>query len=236
MSDTAKATSAAPTFLSLPLELRNRIYKELLSTKVTKTQKLGLDNCRSSTRYNWNLHVRILSTNHQIHDETRDVLGRENGFVVIHCAAKELEQKKADMGAEDTTIMKYKFKLWPGKRCEIVDVPNERMRIWLGKGSPASTKAKVKPWFHVVLEDELRDVLAGLSTFQGRSGPYRTSGLSAVITLSPPKINETRKQTKTREAKLLDPVLKLRFLDSVKIEVATPGKTQHVSEQLCRQK
>lgn len=236
MSHTVEATGSEPTFLRLPLEVRNRIYKELLSTKVTKTQKLGLDNCRSPTRYDWNLHLQILSTNHQIHDETRDMFGRENNFVVIHCAAKELEQKKTDMGAEDTTIMKYRVRLWPGKRCEAVDVPNERMRIWLGKGSPTSSKTKVKPWLHVVLEEELRDVLAGLSIFQGRSGPYRMSGLSAVITLTPPTITETQKQTKTREARLLNPVLKLRFLDSAKIEGATPGKTQHVSEQLCRQK
>ncbi|KAI4192173.1 MAG: hypothetical protein LQ346_004444 [Caloplaca aetnensis] len=223
-------------FLGVPLELRNRIYKELLVTSLTKTPKPFLGNCRSATRYDWNLHPSILATNRQIHDEARSVLGIYNEFVVVETAAKELEQKKSDMRQEDTGIMQYRVKLWPGKKCKIGDVPNERMRIWLGKEISKANDTENKSWIYVVLVEELRDLLVGLSIYQGKYGPYRILGLVAKITVPKPVVEETQKQKKARERRLLDPVMKLRLLSSVEVQGVTPGRSQAVSDQLRRSK
>lgn len=61
--------SAPLSFLGLPLIARDIIFKELLSINSTKTEKPYPDTCRSSVRYNWNLHPAILATNRQIHEE-----------------------------------------------------------------------------------------------------------------------------------------------------------------------
>lgn len=233
MSSTTTPNSESP-FLRLPLEIRNRVYKELLVTSLTKTPKPFLENCRSATRYDWNLHPALLATNHQIHDEARSILGTYNEFVVVESAAKELEQRKSDMGQEDTQIMQYRVKLWPGKKCKMGDVPNERMRIWLGKEDSQANGTENKSWIYVVLVEELRDLLVGLSIYRGRYGPYRVLGLVAKITVPKPVVEEMQKQRKARERRLLDPVMKLRFLSSVEVEGVTPGRSQAVSDQLRR--
>ncbi|KAL8762175.1 MAG: hypothetical protein Q9184_001772 [Pyrenodesmia sp. 2 TL-2023] len=218
----------------MPLEIRNRIYKELLVTSLTKTPKPFLDNCRSATRYDWNLHPAILATNHQIHDEARSVLGTYNEFVVVERAAKELEQKKSDMQEEYSKVMQYRVKLWPGRKCQLGDIPNERMRIWVGNEDSSANGTENKSWIHVVLVEELRDLLVELSIYQGRHGPYRILGLVAKITVPKPTVEETHEERNARENKLMNPVMKLRFLSSVKVEGVTPGRSQAVSDQLCR--
>ncbi|KAL8920096.1 MAG: hypothetical protein Q9208_006449 [Pyrenodesmia sp. 3 TL-2023] len=233
MSSTTTPNSESP-FFRIPLEIRNRVYKELLVTSLTKTPKPFLDNCRSTTRYDWNLHPAILATNHQIHDEARSVLGVYNEFVVVERAAKELEQKKSDMREEYKEVMQYRVKLWPGKRCRTSNVPNERMRIWLGKEDSPANGIENKSWIHVVLVEELRDLLIELSIYHGRYGPYRILGLVAKIKVPKPTAEESQKEEDARENKLLNPVMKLRFLSSVEVEGVTPGRSQTVSDELHR--
>lgn len=228
------------SFLSLPLIARDIIYKQLLSVNFTKTEKPYPDTCRSSVRYNWNLHPAILATNREIHEEAKHILGFANSFVVIECAAPELEQKRGEFGKEDKRIMLFKVTLWP-KRCDTVAVPNERMRVWLGHDDPGGKKKKrktsaPKPWFCVVLVEELRDLMAGLAIFQNQNGTYRTLGLSAKIIMSQIQAEETESERTTREAKFLDPLLNLRFLKSMKIEGASDDNTRYISEQVCHQK
>ncbi|KAL8954271.1 MAG: hypothetical protein Q9183_007227, partial [Haloplaca sp. 2 TL-2023] len=123
-----------PPFLKVPIEIRNLIYKELLSINIRKTQKPFPATCRSAVRYDWNLDTAILFVNRQIHEEARHILGSDNNFIVIECAAKELEQSRKDVGKEYPEVMQYNVKLWPQRRQEVVNVPNERMRIHFGKG------------------------------------------------------------------------------------------------------
>ncbi|KAL8736543.1 MAG: hypothetical protein Q9181_002392 [Wetmoreana brouardii] len=199
------------SFMRLPLEVRNLIYRHLLAISVTKTEKPYRDHCRSSVRYNWNIYPAILAINRQIHKEARDVFGSQNDFVVIECAARELEQKKSDMGKEDTRIMKYNVKLWPGR-----------------------DRKAPQPWFCVVVREELRDVLVGISILTNSNGSYRTSGLSAVVTLTQATEDETENQRNAREATLLDPLLSLRFFKSLKVEGALEMNSKYVSKQVCR--
>lgn len=161
-------------------------------------------------------------------------MGTYNEFAVVEFAVEELKQYSSDMGEEDTSIMKYRAKLWPGPKCWVGSIPNERMRIWFGKEDAATDRTRQESWFYVMLVEELRDVLAGLSIYQGKHGPYRILGLSAVITLGPPVGEETKEQTKAREDKLLNPILKLCFLGSAKVEGATPGRGEYLSEQVRR--
>ncbi|KAI4247812.1 MAG: hypothetical protein LQ352_006092 [Teloschistes flavicans] len=126
------------------------------------------------------------------------------------------------------------------------------MRLWLGHEDPEGKKTKgkktkgkkakgktltaSKSWFCVVAVEELRDVLAGLSVFQDKNGTYRTNGLSAKVTMSQTQLEGTESERTTREAKLLDPLLNLRFLKSVKIEGASADNTRSIPEQICHQK
>ncbi len=64
-----------PSLLTLPLELRNEIYRHLLSTHLTRVD-LGLGLAR------YNLQLAILATNRQTHDEGTAIL-RENKFISI---------------------------------------------------------------------------------------------------------------------------------------------------------
>lgn len=73
LSPALPAPSAS--FLGLPLELRNEIYRDLLSTHRTRLD-LGLGLARYS------LHTAILGSNRQIHDEAIKIL-QENRFIHI---------------------------------------------------------------------------------------------------------------------------------------------------------
>ncbi|KAI4086979.1 MAG: hypothetical protein L6R37_008367 [Teloschistes peruensis] len=54
--------------------------------------------------------------------------------------------------------------------------------------------------------------------------------------MTPTKVEETESKRTTREAKLLDPLLNLRFMKSMKIEGASDDNTRYISEQVCHQK
>ncbi|KAL8866519.1 MAG: hypothetical protein Q9174_006255, partial [Haloplaca sp. 1 TL-2023] len=222
-----------PPFLKVPIEIRNLIYKELLSINIRKTQKPFPDTCRSVVRHNWNLETAILSVNRQIHDEAKHVLGTENNFIVIECAAKELEQSRKNMGKEDPGIMQYNVRIWPQTRREALNVPNERMRIRFSKGG-RGVKQKDNTWYCVITEEELRDVMIGLSFFQNKNNEYRTSGLSSIITLGQHVSNESESSRKARESKMLEPLLNLRHLKSIKVENGLESSSKHLSDHACR--
>lgn len=90
MFTTSQTPSNCP-FLLLPLELRDRVYTQLVSIKHTRTLKDAEAALRSTTFCNWNVHPTIFRVNCQISQEAKAVMTRDNGFVVME-RAKELEQ------------------------------------------------------------------------------------------------------------------------------------------------
>ena len=224
-SSTAQTSSNCP-FLRLPLELRDRIYAQLVSIKHTQTPKHAEACLRSTTFYNWNLDPTILRVNRQISQEVKAVMARENDFVVIE-HGKVLEQGPKDAKKEDPTLLVYNVALWSGKATKKPIVPGERVRIKLGRGEDLKKDMDA----HVVRAEELRDVCVGLSTLQGRNGRYRTSGLSCLIKVSPPPHAETAAARDARERALLEPLQKLRHFKNVSIEGTLPA----INYQLTRQ-
>ncbi|MCJ1454687.1 hypothetical protein MMC28_005040 [Mycoblastus sanguinarius] len=97
-----------PTKLSifgLPVELRNEIYRNLLSTRRTKVN-LGLG------RACYSLQVAILRVNHQIYDESNKIF-QENRFICISTPwsafkADVLTQGKFPLIAEDEKALFFK--------------------------------------------------------------------------------------------------------------------------------
>ena len=223
-------TSQTPhncSFLLLPLELRDRIYAQLVSIKHTQTPK-DVEAClRCTTFYNWNLNPTILRVNRQINKETQAVMARDNNFVVIE-RAKDLEQRPGDAKKEDPTIMVYSVALWPGKPTKKPVVPGERVRIKLERAGASEEDMDA----HVILADELRDVCVGLSTFQRPEGKYLTSGLSASINVHKPTYTETAAARDVRERALLEPLQKLRHLAHVSIRGTLPAIEYQISRQL----
>lgn len=231
------------SLLQLPPEIRVQIYKCLLCTSITQTQKSCVESCRSGCRYLWNLQPAILAVSHQIHEEARNVLGRENDFIVVECATRKLEQAKRDLveeihgaGSRMTPTTKEVLNVWPGRKFKHIQVPHERMRIRL----VAFGKRKEPiSWCRVVLQEELLDLCAGLSTFLEKfhchwttEPRYRVAGLSIRIALRPPRAPEIERDQDIREARLLYPVMKLRLLKDVEVVGAAANMTQFVSEQL----
>lgn len=204
--------------LRLPLELRNRVYQNLVSIKHTETPKDFESGCRSSTRYNWNVDPVIHRVNRQIYSEAREVMQRENKFVVIE-RAKELEQGAEDMGEENPAIMKYNVKLWPGKGTKQVDVPGERMRVRFARRGAKAEDLDI----YVLLVEELRDFCVALSIFQSPDGStYRTSGLNAHIQLLDPPFEEPPQVQDDVRGSLLTPLTKLRHFEDVTVAGMAP--------------
>lgn len=230
MSTSSTTSPNCPFLHLLPLELRDRIYAQLVSIKHTRTPKDAEACLRSTTFYKWNLDPTIFRVNHRISQEAKAVMARENNFVVIE-RSKVLEQGPEDVKKEDPTIMVYDVGLWPGKATKKPIVPGERMRIKFGRGK--SSKAGMDA--HVLLAEELRDVCVGLSTFQGRDGKYRTSCLSCLIRVHPPEYTETHPARDVRERALLEPLQKLRHFQTVSIEGTLPVINDQISRQLTRQ-
>ncbi|KAF6219689.1 hypothetical protein HO133_004158 [Letharia lupina] len=228
MSSTSQTPSNCP-FLLLPLELRDRIYTQLLSIKHTRTPKDDESCLRSTTFYNWNLHPTIFRVNRQISQEAMAVMARENEFVVIE-RAKELEQGPEDVNKEDTTIMVYSVALWPGKATKKPVVPGERMRMKLERAEDSEMDMDV----HVILAEELHDVCVGLSTFQDPKGKYRTSGLSCSIQVHPPPYAETPTAIDIRERALVEALTKFRHFKDVSIQGTRPAIDHQISRQLTR--
>ncbi|KAK0516754.1 hypothetical protein JMJ35_001357 [Cladonia borealis] len=217
-------------FFHLPRELRDKVYKNVISVKHTRTPKDPEDGCRSATsRYDWNIDPTLLRVNKQIHDEASEVMGLSNDFVVIERAAEQLEQTKDDCKEEDAAIMVYNVKLWPGKASGTVNVPGERMRICLAKhGQPAKGPS------YVILVEELRDFCVGLSTFTDSTGQYRLKGIEARVTIRQPLTPETPRARAERERSLLLPLAKLRFLQKVVIHGVKPTVESLYATQMTR--
>ncbi|MCJ1458720.1 Acidic leucine-rich nuclear phosphoprotein 32 member B [Mycoblastus sanguinarius] len=214
--------------LRLPRELRDRIYQNLLSTEYAKTPKDAQAGCRSgASRYNWNLDPTILRANRQIHQEAKEILGRDNDFVVIERAAKELEQTERDRREEDVGIMVFNVTIWPGKPSKEVFVPGERMRVWLGKPDQS-----IGGDFFVVLVEELRDFCVSLSIFGDLEGGYRTAGIRACITFKDSVVEGTLGAKEDREKSLLQPLTKLRFLEQVTIRGFSSEQQSQYEEQM----
>ena len=208
-------------FLELPLELRQRIYRILVSPKYAKTPKEVDEGLHSSTRYNWNLDPVIFRVNRQIYEEAKDVMAVENSFVVIEWP-QDLLPKADDMIEDDAGIMIYNVTLWPGKRTKNVNVPGEKMRVRFAKREKGSA-ARLDSL--VLLSDELRDFCAALCTFRNKDGTYRTAGLCAYVYL--PQL-QNLEISEADEDLLLGPLRKFRYLESAAIE----GKSSKENKRL----
>ena len=217
-------------FLRLPRELRDRIYRSLVSVKYTKTPKDVKAGFRSAaSRYDWNLDPVILRVNKQIHEEAQEVMARDNDFVVVQPTVDKVEQTEDDLREEDESIIVYSVELWPGKGTMMANVPGERMRIWLGKhGQPVGGS------LYVMLVEELRDFCVALSMLMGTYGRYRINGLDAYITLRPAAEGETPRAKKERQDALLQPLSKLRKLGSVQILGVESEVESQYKEQMTR--
>jgi hypothetical protein len=217
-------------FLRLPRELRDRIYRNLVSVKYTKTPKDVKAGLRSAaSRYDWNLDPVILQINKQIHEEAKEVMARDNDFVVVQPTVDELEQAEDDLKEEDEAIMIYNVKLWPGKRTMMANIPGERMRIWLGKYGQTVVGS-----LYVILVEELRDFCIALSISMRPYGRYRIHGLDAYITLRPAAEGDTPRVKKERQDVLLQPLSKLRKLGSIQIlGVESEVESQYREQVTC---
>ena len=217
-------------FLRLPRELRDKVYKYLVSVKHTRTPKDPEDGVRSATsRYDWNINPTILRVSKQLNAEAKEIMGLDNDFVVVERAAKRLEQTKDDFMGEDAARMLYNVTLWPGKASETVDVPGERMRVcFAAHGKSATGRA------YVMLVDELRDFCVGLSTFTDPAGQYRISGIEARITVHQPLTPETSQARAERQRSLLLPLAKLRFIKNVVIQGVEPPVEALYAKQMTR--
>ena len=225
----AQSSSYFP-FLRLPLELRERIYAQLVSIKHTQTPKDAEACLRSTTFYNWNLNTTIFRVNSQTYQEAKAVMARENDFVVIE-RGKVLEQGPKDVRKEDPTLAVYNVAVWSGKASKKPIVPGERVRIKMGRGVDLKKDMDA----HVVRAEELRDVCVGLSTLQGRYGRYRTSGLSCLVKVRSPPHTETVAARDVRERALLEPLQKLRHFRNVSIEGTLPAINYQITRQLTHQ-
>ena len=217
-------------FLHLPRELRDKIYKNLISVKHTRTPKDFGDDCPSTnpTYYDWNIDPTILRVNKQTNVEAKEIMGLDNDFVVIERAAKKLERTNDDIPEENAIDMLYN-ELWPGKACEKVDVPGERMRICFAERGQSATGPA-----YVMLVKELRDFCVDLSIFPDVAGQYRVCGLKVHITIRQPLTSETPQARAERERSLLLPLAKLRSLKNVEIQGVEPAVETLYAAQMTR--
>ena len=211
-------------FFYLPRELRDKVYKNLVSVKHTRTPQVPEYGCRSATsRYDWNINPTILRVNKQINAEASEVMRLDNDFVVIERAAERLKQTK------DDADMVYDKILWPGKASETVSVPGERMRVCFAEhGQSARGPA------HVILVEELREICVRLSIFTDSAGQYRLKGMEARITIQHPLTPENPRARAERERSLLLPLAKLRFLERVVIQGVSPTVESLYATQMTR--
>ena len=218
-------------FLRLPRELRDKVYKDLVSIKHTRTPGDPEDGIRSATsRYNWNIDPTILRVSKQINAEAKEIIGLDNDFVVVVRAAKRLEQTKDDnLTDEEAATPFHDFILWPGKGSETVNVPGEKMRICFAEHGKSATGPA-----YVMLVDELRDFCVGLSTLQVSAGQYRLSGIEACITIRQPLTPENPQARAERERSLLLPLAKLRYLKNVVIHGVEPPVEMLYAKQMTR--
>ncbi|EKG13067.1 hypothetical protein MPH_09802 [Macrophomina phaseolina MS6] len=217
-------------FLELPREIRDQVYKYLLDADYTKRHPTGIIHHKPA-RYEWHLQVALLRANKQIYKEAREVLGRENRFVVLERDTDRLKQSVdqrqdgGDRNLPDPPI-------WFGRAKSLVSVPGEVMRI---NFSPRDGRDKNRPTdYFVFLTEELRDFFINLGKYR-TGGVFRTKDLVCTVTLNQPKVSEVTAITKRREAALLDPLTGLRQLSKVIINGASEAKAQRVAHQMKRQ-
>ena len=117
--DLRPLSSALPppraSFLGLPLELRNEIYRHLLSTHYTRLD-LGLGRAR------YLFHPAILAINRQIYDESTAVLRQENKFILIATSWASFEED---------LLVQGKFPIIAECRDEINKLPPTHMFVQL---------------------------------------------------------------------------------------------------------
>ncbi|GME41250.1 hypothetical protein GTA08_BOTSDO11742 [Neofusicoccum parvum] len=216
-------------FLELPREIRDQIYKYLLCADYTKRRPTGIIYYKPS-RFELHLQTAILRTNKQVYREAREVLGKENRFVVVERNTDRLKQSiddKQDGGDRDIPDPP----IWVGRAKSQVSVAGEVMRI--NFSPPQGPEEGRKTDYFVFLVEELRDFFINLGKFR-TGGVFRTKDLTCTVTLSPPKDSETNGTTKRRESALLDPLTKLRQLSKVTINGASDDKSQYIAQQMQR--
>lgn len=218
------------SLLQLPRELRDRIYRNLLSVTHTKTPKSAHDGCRSAaSRYNWNIYPTILRVNRQIHDEARELMALDNDFVVIERAAEGLREVESDTEEEDVEVMKFDVRMWPGRPSNRVNVPGERIRISLRKDETDGGD------IYVLLVEELRDFCIGLSTIGHKNGSHGLLDIHASVSFEEALSVENREVGQAREDALFNSLIKLRFLASLKVECAASERVRSIEVQVVRQ-
>ena len=210
----ASTQNDKPSLFQLPTELRIEIYRYLLCIHRTRKQKPLAESRRSTSRYSWNLHTAILATCRQIHEEARDVLIRENSFVIFECATRLL----------DTTSAQYAhtfprgLTLWCGKKLKTVPITNPVMKVRLHRYKKYK---QIRCSIYVVLEDEVLDLCAGLATYSRSRYDCHVATLHLHVMIKPVQMNEKTEVKGSREATLLHSVMALRCAASVKVEGAS---------------
>ena len=233
---TVQTTTRSSQFLDLSRELRDCIYKHIISPQHCKTPKTNDFGLLSCTRYNWNINPAILRVSKQTHAEARECLSRENQFVVIQ-HPPELRTCEDDMVNSDFATLDletYKRlmdsrrrKLWSGKRStESVEVPGERMRVRLFREEAPKTNGSGAPKpLHscVILVEELRDICTMLSIRLKSDGrTYATSNLSVNIKLIPAPYPERPQAQDEMRTLLLKPLTLLSHFEAVSVENEPP--------------
>lgn len=205
----AEGETPKSSFFRLPRELRDQVYESLVSIPYTKTPKSVKSGYSPPTKFKWNIEPAVLRVNYQICHETKEVMARDNNFVVIE-RAKELERVEH--------VLIDDFMLWPGKKMKDVNVPGEKIRVWLGKHEQIYD-LQTEMDTHVMLVEEFRDFCIALSISQGKGGSYLTSGLSVRIRLAEP--DDPKEQDEMRTL-LVKPLTKLRHLKDVEFDGMSP--------------
>lgn len=198
----------------LPLELRDRIYENLLSIKHTTTPKDLEAGLRSTTRYDWNIDPTILRVNHQISREAKELFGRNNKFVVIE-RSQLLEPLESQM-EDDPANEIYNIKMWPGKKVKTADVPGVMMRVRLTKDLGASDQSAELD-MSVVLVEELYDLCTSLSLLLEADGTYQTAGILACVQFLGPASKKTSQERDNIRTALSRPLAQFRHFRDIEV-------------------
>ena len=230
----ATTQTDTPSLLQFPFELRAEIYRNLLCINRTRKQKPLSESILSTSRYSWNLHTSILATCRQIHDDARNILIRENNFVVFECATGVLEPTSANRFERCTTYPQG-LKLWFGKRfntVKTVPVINEVTNVRLQR---YKKYRHIRCSIYVLLEDEVLDLCAGLTTCYRYRRDCLVAQLHLHVVIRPGQKKESSKVQASRESSLLRSLMALRCTASATVEGAAPDLAQDFSFRLSHQ-
>ena len=222
-----------PSLLVLPAEIRIHIYKHLLCVKLARVQKPWAESTHSTSRYFWGLQPAILATCRQIHDEAKDVLRHGNSFIIVECATRRLQKTKADRACTSPAD----FTLWPAKSCAATILPRATMRIQFHLDAQYQGRNKPRSTFHVVHEDEVKDLCAALSTYRDRFYRYefRLSRLSMKVEIDPLQLRRTSESCIAQEWALLRDLLPLGHVKTVTFERISSNLEHVLTNCLCLQ-